>query len=377
MTNPAEWMIYGANGYTGHLVAVEARRRGLRPVLAGRRAGPIETLAAELGLPARVFDLGDAQAAAAALADMAVVAHCAGPFSVTSAHMIDACLKSRTHYLDITGELDVFLAAQRRHAHAQTAGIVICPGVGFDVIPTDCLAAVPAAASAAEKVLCPIKMRGAPKGTFGASRALCPERRSFPLVNRWTTFRLCPAAFLEILSFIECPVLRVQFRQRVRLRRIDREMRGGQCRLDAEWPARGYFLGELDAGLKGSLLRRRNFLHHPHAKGFLRAPMFPRQHIAHGVSPSGFMHKANGCATAWEPAVGVFVLAEPGVGSGDADVGDEVKLMAHVPGVTVNDDNERLREPAGFCERIDGPAFSRARSIRCRNCRKRIDIDAP
>jgi short subunit dehydrogenase-like uncharacterized protein len=73
---------------------------------------------------------------------MAVVSHCAGPFSATSAQMIDACLTSRTHYLDITGELDVFLAAQRRHADAQTAGIVICPGVGFDVIPTDCLAAM-------------------------------------------------------------------------------------------------------------------------------------------------------------------------------------------------------------------------------------------
>ena len=56
--------------------------------------------------------------------------------------MIDACFASRTHYVDITGELDVFVAAQRRHADAQAAGIVICPGVGFDVIPTDCLAAV-------------------------------------------------------------------------------------------------------------------------------------------------------------------------------------------------------------------------------------------
>jgi short subunit dehydrogenase-like uncharacterized protein len=142
MAGGAEWMIYGANGYTGHLVAAEARRQGLRPVLAGRRARPIEALAAELGLPARVFDLGDERAAAAALADIALVAHCAGPFAATSAPMIDACLASRTHYLDITGELDVFLAAQRRHAQAQAAGIVICPGVGFDVIPTDCIAAV-------------------------------------------------------------------------------------------------------------------------------------------------------------------------------------------------------------------------------------------
>jgi len=97
MADRAGWLIYGANGYTGRLVAVEARRRGLRPVLAGRHASPIETLAAKLNLPARVFDLGDARAVAAALADMVVVANCAGPFSATSAQMIDACLMSRTH----------------------------------------------------------------------------------------------------------------------------------------------------------------------------------------------------------------------------------------------------------------------------------------
>ena len=142
MSGRTEWMIYGANGYSGHLVAAEARRRGLNPVLAGRRAGPIEKLAAELGLPMRVFDLDDAPVAAAAIAETAVVANCAGPFAATSAPMIDACLTSRAHYLDITGEIDVFLAAQRRHAEAQAAGIVICPGVGFDVIPTDCMAAV-------------------------------------------------------------------------------------------------------------------------------------------------------------------------------------------------------------------------------------------
>jgi len=142
MSGRTEWMIYGANGYTGHLVAAEAKRRGLNPVLAGRRAGPIEKLAAERDLPMRVFGLDDAPAAAGAIAGMMVVANCAGPFAATSAPMIDACLTSRVHYIDITGEIDVFLAAQCRHADAQAAGIVICPGVGFDVIPTDCMAAV-------------------------------------------------------------------------------------------------------------------------------------------------------------------------------------------------------------------------------------------
>jgi short subunit dehydrogenase-like uncharacterized protein len=49
MVNRTEWMIYGANGYTGRLVAAEAKRRGLNPLLAGRRAGPIEKLGTELG----------------------------------------------------------------------------------------------------------------------------------------------------------------------------------------------------------------------------------------------------------------------------------------------------------------------------------------
>ena len=115
--------------------------QGLNPVLAGRRAGPIEKLATELSVRARVFDLDDPPSLTAALADIAVVANCAGPFAATSAPMIDACLKNQTHYLDITGEIDVFLAAHRRHIEAKTAGIVICPGVGFDVIPTDCMAA--------------------------------------------------------------------------------------------------------------------------------------------------------------------------------------------------------------------------------------------
>ena len=133
-------MIYGANGYTGRLIAHEAKRQGLAPVLAGRNDSEIRALGNELALAWRAFDLTDASAMRHALADIGVVANCAGPFSATSAPMIAACLDSRTHYVDITGEIDVFLAAERQHAKARAAGIVICPGVGFDVIPTDCVA---------------------------------------------------------------------------------------------------------------------------------------------------------------------------------------------------------------------------------------------
>jgi short subunit dehydrogenase-like uncharacterized protein len=84
MSDSAKWMIYGANGYTGRLIAVEAKRRGLKPVLAGRSADPILTLAAELGLPAQIFDLSDVVSCTAALSEIAIVANCAGPFTATS-----------------------------------------------------------------------------------------------------------------------------------------------------------------------------------------------------------------------------------------------------------------------------------------------------
>ena len=137
----ASWMLYGAYGYTGQLIAREAARRGLAPVLAGRDEGKVVALARDLGLPHRVFALDRAEDTAGHLGGMALVLHCAGPFSATGAPMMDACLHARAHYLDITGEIAVFEQAHARDAQAREAGVVLCPGVGFDVVPTDCVAA--------------------------------------------------------------------------------------------------------------------------------------------------------------------------------------------------------------------------------------------
>ncbi|HVE72867.1 MAG TPA: saccharopine dehydrogenase NADP-binding domain-containing protein [Thermoanaerobaculia bacterium] len=130
------WMLYGANGYTGELIAREAVARGQRPILAGRNRDKVQALASELGLQWRAFDLAQPE-----LEGVRLVLHCAGPFSHTSAPMVRACLESRVHYLDITGEIAVFEAVFRRDAEAKERGIVLLPGVGFDVVPTDCLAA--------------------------------------------------------------------------------------------------------------------------------------------------------------------------------------------------------------------------------------------
>ena len=137
----SQWMIYGANGYTGRLVAREAVQRGLAPVLAGRNADALEQLGTELQLPWRAFALDDPTAVRNGISGMALVLHCAGPFSQTAAPMLEGCLAEGAHYLDITGEIDVFAHCHAQDARARSAGIVVLPGAGFDVVPTDCTAA--------------------------------------------------------------------------------------------------------------------------------------------------------------------------------------------------------------------------------------------
>ncbi|MGB5345371.1 MAG: saccharopine dehydrogenase NADP-binding domain-containing protein [Woeseia sp.] len=136
------WLVYGANGYSGERAVRAARQQGRHPILAGRNEPAIRKLAKELDLPFRIFELDDIAAIREQLWDVAVVVHAAGPFSMTAAPMIKACIASRVHYVDITGEVDVFEHAQQLDREARKAGVVLCPGVGFDVIPTDCVAAV-------------------------------------------------------------------------------------------------------------------------------------------------------------------------------------------------------------------------------------------
>ncbi|MFL6578582.1 MAG: saccharopine dehydrogenase family protein [Povalibacter sp.] len=134
------WLLYGATGYTGELIAREAVRRGMRPILAGRSKDKVQKLAAELSCPSAVFDLNDHTSLVRTLNHVKAVLHCAGPFSATASSMMQACLATHVHYLDITGEIDVFELAHSVHEKAVRAGVVLCPGVGFDVVPTDSVA---------------------------------------------------------------------------------------------------------------------------------------------------------------------------------------------------------------------------------------------
>ena len=136
----SKFLIYGANGYTGELITRYAAERGLNPIIAGRNEAAIKTLAEKHGLEHRNFSLDDTAKLDAALNEVEMVLHCAGPFSITSRPMVEACLRTKKHYTDITGEISVFEACAAADQKAKDAGVMIMPGVGFDVVPSDCLA---------------------------------------------------------------------------------------------------------------------------------------------------------------------------------------------------------------------------------------------
>ncbi len=134
------FLLYGANGYTGKLIAQLATTYGLQPILAGRSKAALESMAKELNMEYQVVELNDTAALETILQKVPLVLHAAGPFRITAKPMIDACLKTKTHYIDITGEIEVYEMAKRKNEAALQAGIQLMPGVGFDVVPTDCIA---------------------------------------------------------------------------------------------------------------------------------------------------------------------------------------------------------------------------------------------
>jgi short subunit dehydrogenase-like uncharacterized protein len=192
-------LIYGAYGYSGRLVVREALDAGLRPVLAGRDARPLTEMAQRHGLAWRAVSLDDPAALDAALDGLRVVLHCAGPFVHTSRPMADACLRARVHYLDITGEIPVFEAIAARDGEARERGIVLLPGTGFDVVPSDCLAAhLARRLPGADRLALAFRSSGSiSRGTAatmaenaGAGGAVRRDGRIVPVPAAWRTRRI-------------------------------------------------------------------------------------------------------------------------------------------------------------------------------------------
>jgi len=165
----ARLLLYGAYGYTGRLAAELAAAKKLDVVLAGRNKDVLAGLGDQLSLPTRVVGLDDDRQLSEALKDIACVVHMAGPFATTSAPMLNACLATQTNYIDITGEIEVFEAMWSRRAEIQRARITAVPGAGFDVVPTDCLAAY-VASKLERAVSLVIALRGLESASQGTLR---------------------------------------------------------------------------------------------------------------------------------------------------------------------------------------------------------------
>jgi len=135
-------LVYGASGFTGELIARRAAAEGLEPTLAGRRAEPLEALATTLDLEHRVFSMAHDDVVERRVADASVVLNCAGPFRGTAEPLVTACLSAGTDYLDIAGDVGVLEGLAEQDSAATDSEITVLPGVGLDVVATDCLAAM-------------------------------------------------------------------------------------------------------------------------------------------------------------------------------------------------------------------------------------------
>lgn len=138
---PGPLLVYGAYGYTGELVARELLARGLETVVGGRDPERLGRVERALGCEPRAFPLGDAGALRRGIRGASAVVHCAGPFAATAVPMAEACIDERVHYLDVSGEIRAIAALHALGPRARAAGVMLLPAAGFDVVPSDCLAA--------------------------------------------------------------------------------------------------------------------------------------------------------------------------------------------------------------------------------------------
>eukprot|EP00244_Chara_vulgaris_P004032 TRINITY_DN1775_c0_g1_i2.p1 TRINITY_DN1775_c0_g1~~TRINITY_DN1775_c0_g1_i2.p1 ORF type:complete len:369 (+),score=54.46 TRINITY_DN1775_c0_g1_i2:88-1194(+) len=141
MASEASILVYGATGYTGNLVAQKAKELGLSATLAGRNAEKVKAVADKVQLPYEVLDLSDSAKLDDLVGRHKVVLHIAGPYAVTSPPVLEACLRKKVHYLDVTGETRVVEAVRSRSEEAKSRGLTLMPAVGFDAAVGDAVAA--------------------------------------------------------------------------------------------------------------------------------------------------------------------------------------------------------------------------------------------
>ena len=202
-----EWLlVYGAAGFTGRLILEEARAYGLPCIAAGRSRNKLEALTASRGIPHRIADVDDAAALAAILQDVGVIINAAGPFSSTAPALARACIAAGAHYLDIAGEYRVIESLVDLDARARESGVVVMPAVGFDVVPSDCLAALVARRLPGATRLA-IALRGLNAISRGSAESVAEQYQDLVVVRRnGRLARIAPGTETRRFDFGSGPV---------------------------------------------------------------------------------------------------------------------------------------------------------------------------
>jgi short subunit dehydrogenase-like uncharacterized protein len=137
-------ILYGASGFVGkqtvQYFAKHAASKTLRWAIAGRNRQKLEAVRDQVGVDVDVLvaDSRDQQAIDAIVAQTKVILTTAGPFALYGDAIVDACVRYKTHYVDITGETPwVRTLIDRYHSQAALDGTRIIPCCGFDSVPSD------------------------------------------------------------------------------------------------------------------------------------------------------------------------------------------------------------------------------------------------
>ena len=166
-----KFLLYGANGHTATFAIEYAKEQGINLILAGRSEESIKPLAKENGFDYRIFDLESNDTICDNLKDIDLVLNFAGPFRFTFKKMVNACLKTKTHYLDITGEMTTIEKAYLMGDQFKKAGIIVAPATAFDTLPTDSVALkLKSLMPDANKIKLAFKMNG--RGSFSSGSAI-------------------------------------------------------------------------------------------------------------------------------------------------------------------------------------------------------------
>lgn len=182
-------LIYGATGYTGRLIAERLRTLPLHGVVAGRSPDRVRALALEFAMTGRSVAIDQPKLLDHALQDIDIVINAASPFAQTAPALIESCLRTRTHYLDITGELPVFRTAFGYDEAARRRGIMVMPGAALGVVASDCLAVqvaamVPNAKYLRIALLRPLSFsRGTLRSALGLAQARVSIRRNGRMIS--------------------------------------------------------------------------------------------------------------------------------------------------------------------------------------------------